>query len=84
MDASPKPPVYLKISLELELMDLLIIVNRTYEKLNYIPCICCGRGMLLVLERIQGRRYAKKLSETEEEKEISYGFVDQQTGICKL
>ena len=63
--------------------DLLIAVNRSYGKSDYIPCICWGRnarfasgfevgGHVQVWGRIQSREYVKKLSETETEKRVAY------------
>lgn len=35
-----KPPVYRKTPLGREIADLLVAVNRSYGKSDYIPCIC--------------------------------------------
>ena len=78
-----KPPVYRKTPLGREVTDLLIAVNRTYGKSDYIPCICWGRnarfvsgfsvGTRLEIEgRIQSREYTKKISETETETRVAY------------
>ena len=56
--------------------DVLIAVNRAYNKSDYIPCIAWGRNARFVRNlsvgdkvaisgRIQSREYQKKLSETE-------------------
>ena len=74
-----KPPVYRTTPFNREIADLLIAVNRSYGKSDYIPCICWGRnarfasgfevgGHVQVWGRIQSREYIKKLSETETEK----------------
>ena len=39
-----KEPVYRKTPLGREIADLLIAVNRSYSKSDYIPCICWGRN----------------------------------------
>ena len=78
-----KEPIYRKTPLGREIEDLLIAVNRTYGKSDYIPCICWGRnarfasgfevgGHVQVWGRIQSREYVKKLSETETEKRVAY------------
>ena len=36
-----KEPIYRKTPLGREIADLLIAVNRSYGKSDYIPCICC-------------------------------------------
>ena len=66
-----KPPIYRKTPLGREIADLLLAVNRTYKKSDYIPCILWGRnakfcenieiGTLVKLNgRIQSRKYEKK------------------------
>lgn len=78
-----KEPIYRKTPLEREITDILIAVNRSYGKTDYIPCIVWGRNAMFVsrLEvgrhiqifgRIQSREYTKKISETETEKHIAY------------
>ena len=78
-----KEPIYRKTPLGREIADLLIAVNRSYGKSDYIPCICWGRnarfasgfdvgGHVQVWGRIQSREYVKKLSETETEKRVAY------------
>lgn len=69
-----KPPVYRTTPFNREICDLLIAVNRQYNKSDYIPCIVWGRnarfaGNLAVGERInvvgraQSRNYQKKLDD---------------------
>ncbi len=71
-----KPPVYRTTPFNREIADLLIAVNRAYNKSDYIPCIAWGRNARFVKNlsvgervalsgRIQSREYQKKLSETE-------------------
>lgn len=78
-----KEPVYRKTPLGREIADLLIAVNRSYGKSDYIPCICWGRNAryaagfevgsrLQIHGRIQSREYVKKISEDEIEKRIAY------------
>ena len=78
-----KEPIYRKTPLGREIADLLVAVNRSYGKSDYIPCICWGRNAryassfevgshVEVYGRIQSREYIKKLSETETEKRTAY------------
>lgn len=78
-----KEPIYRKTPLGREIADLLIAVNRSYGKSDYIPCICWGRnarfasgfdvgGHVQVWGRIQSREYVKKISEDETQKRVAY------------
>ena len=78
-----KEPVYRMTPLGREIADLLVAVNRSYGKSDYIPCICWGRNArfastlevgthVQILGRIQSREYVKKLSETEMEQRVAY------------
>ena len=78
-----KEPIYRKTPLEREIADLLIAVNRSYGKSDYIPCICWGRNArfastfavgthVQIQGRIQSREYVKKINELETEKRIAY------------
>lgn len=78
-----KTPIYRKTPLGREIADLLIAVNRSYGKSDYIPCICWGRNArfssgfevgahVQIVGRIQSREYVKKISEDEVEKRIAY------------
>ncbi|MCL2356439.1 MAG: single-stranded DNA-binding protein [Defluviitaleaceae bacterium] len=69
-----KPAIYRTTPFGREISDLLVAVNRSYNKSDYIPCITWGRnarfaGKLDVGDRIrlwgrmQSRQYQKKLSE---------------------
>ncbi len=71
-----KPPVYRTTPFNREIADLLVAVNRAYNKSDYIPCIAWGRNARFVQNlkvgdrvalsgRIQSREYQKRLSETE-------------------
>lgn len=78
-----KEPIYRKTPLGREIADLLIAVNRSYGKSDYIPCICWGRNARFasgfevgshveIWGRIQSREYVKKINEDETEKRIAY------------
>ena len=75
--------VYRKTPLGREIADLLVAVNRSYGKSDYIPCICWGRNArfastfevgthVQICGRIQSREYVKKISDTEVENRVAY------------
>ena len=85
-----KPPVYRTTPFSREIADILIAVNRAYNKSDYIPCIAWGRNARFVknLEvgekiaisgRIQSREYTKRISETETRTMTAY-----EVSVCKL
>ena len=78
-----KNPIYRKTPLGREIADLLVAVNRSYGKSDYIPCICWGRNArfaarfevgvhVQIWGRIQSREYVKRLNEDEVEKRTAY------------
>jgi single-stranded DNA-binding protein len=71
-----KPPVYRTTPFGREITDLLVAVNRSYNKSDYIPVIAWGRNAryaktlhvgdnVKVWGRIQSRNYQKRISEDE-------------------
>ena len=71
-----KPPVYRVTPFGREIADILLAVNRAYNKSDYIPCIAWGRNARIVKNmqvgqnirifgRMQSREYQKKISEEE-------------------
>ena len=71
-----KPPVYRTTPFNREIADILIAVNRSYNKSDYIPCIAWGRNArfakniavgekIAIAGRIQSREYQKRISEEE-------------------
>ena len=67
-----KPPVYRTTPFNREICDLLIAVNRQYNKSDYIPCIVWGRNArfasglpvgehINLSGRVRSRNYQKKL-----------------------
>ena len=67
-----KPPIYRTTPFNREICDVLIAVNRQYNKSDYIPCIVWGRNArfagglavgehINVVGRVQSRNYQKKL-----------------------
>ena len=78
-----KPPVYRTTPFNREIADVLVAVNRAYNKSDYIPCIAWGRNARFVKNlavgdrvaisgRIQSREYQKKLSDTESKTMTAY------------
>ena len=78
-----KESIYRKTPLGREIADLLVAVNRSYGKSDYIPCICWGRNArfasgfvvgthVQIWGRIQSREYVKKISKTEVEQRTAY------------
>lgn len=69
-----KEPVYRTTPFGREITDILLAVNRTHNKSDYIPCIAWGRNAkfaeklqvgdnIVVTGRMQSREYQKKLEE---------------------
>lgn len=69
-----KPPVYRTTPFNREIADILIAVNRSYNKSDYIPCIAWGRNArfaknlavgekIALAGRIQSREYQKRFSD---------------------
>lgn len=78
-----KDAIYRKTPLGREISDLLVAVNRSYGKSDYIPCICWGRNArfasgfevgthVQIWGRIQSREYVKKITETQIEQRVAY------------
>ena len=78
-----KDPIYRKTPLGREITDLLVAVNRSYGKSDYIPCICWGRNARFAstfpvgthvqfIGRIQSRKYIKKYEDGTEEQRTAY------------
>ena len=78
-----KPPVYRTTPFMREIADILLAVNRSYNKSDYIPCIAWGRNAkyaeslpvganLKVWGRIQSREYQKKIGEAEFETKTAF------------
>ena len=72
-----------KLTMGEKIADLLIAVNRAYNKSDYIPCIAWGRNARFVKNlavgekialtgRIQSREYTKKINETDSKVMTAY------------
>ena len=69
-----KAPIYRQTPFKREIADMLLAVNRAYNKSDYIPCIAWGRTArfcqnikvgteVRVVGRVQSRGYEKKLED---------------------
>lgn len=78
-----KKPVYRKTPFGREIADVLLAVNRAYNKSDYIPCIAWGRNArfcenmpvgteVRVVGRVQSRQYEKKYEDGTSEIRIAY------------
>ena len=78
-----KEPVYRVTPLKREIADILMAVNRSYNKSDYIPCICWGRNArfcgkckvgqnVKISGRIQSRIYNKKFPDGTEKEMVAY------------
>ncbi len=78
-----KEPIYRTTPFGREICDVLLAVNRAYNKSDYLPCIAWGRNARFVKDlgigeklevqgRIQSRRYQKKINETTTETRVAY------------
>ncbi|AJA47730.1 single-stranded DNA-binding protein [Clostridium pasteurianum DSM 525 = ATCC 6013] len=78
-----KKPVYRTTPFGREIADMLLAVNRAYNKSDYIPTIAWGRNSrfceslkvgdnIRIWGRLQSREYQKKISEDEVIKKVAY------------
>ncbi|AVP53935.1 single-stranded DNA-binding protein [Clostridium tetani] len=78
-----KEPIYRTTPFGREIADVLLAVNRAYNKSDYIPTIAWGRNSrfckglkvgdnIRVWGRLQSREYQKRISEDEVIKKIAY------------
>ena len=78
-----KKPIYRKTPLGRDIADILLAVNRSYNKSDYIPCIIWGRNakycehletgsVVKVVGRVQSREYDKKHEDGTIEKRTAY------------
>ena len=70
-----KEPIYRTTPFNREICDVLLAVNRSYNKSDYIPCIAWGRNArfiknckigekIKVIGRIQSREYQKRIDDS--------------------
>lgn len=78
-----KKPIYRQTPFGREISDLLLAVNRAYNKSDYIPCIAWGRNarfcqdlevgsQVKVVGRVQSRTYEKKFDDGRVETRVAY------------
>ena len=78
-----KKPIYRQTPFGREISDLLLAVNRAYNKSDYIPCIAWGRtarfcqnlevgSQVKVVGRVQSRSYEKKYEDGTVETRVAY------------
>ena len=85
-----KKPIYRQTPFGREIADLLLAVNRAYNKSDYIPCIAWGRNArfcqnmevgteVKIVGRVQSRKYEKKFEDGTSEMKVAY-----EVSICSL
>ena len=78
-----KKPIYRQTPFGREISDLLLAVNRAYNKSDYIPCIAWGRNarfcqnlevgsQVKIVGRVQSRSYEKKHEDGTIENRVAY------------
>ena len=78
-----KPPIYRQTPFGREIADILLAVNRAYNKSDYIPCIAWGRNArfcenievgteVKIVGRVQSRSYEKKYEDGTSETKVAY------------
>ena len=78
-----KKPIYRKTPFGREIADILLAVNRAYNKSDYIPCIAWGRNArfcenmeigteVKIIGRVQSRTYEKKFEDGRVEERVAY------------
>lgn len=86
-----KPPVYRTTPFNREIADMLIAVNRSYNKSDYIPCIAWGRNArfaknlevgdkIAIAGRVQSREYQKRI--TDDEVKIMTAYEVSISKLC--
>ena len=85
-----KKPIYRTTPFGREISDILLAVNRAYNKSDYIPCIAWGRNArycqnlevgenIKLWGRIQSRQYEKKFEDGTSEIRRAY-----EVSVCKM
>ena len=78
-----KKPIYRQTPFGREIADILLAVNRAYNKSDYIPCIAWGRNArfcenmevgteVRISGRVQSRNYEKKFEDGTAETRVAY------------
>ncbi len=94
-----KNPIFRTTPFKREICDVLLAVNRAYNKSDYLPCIAWGRNARFVSElevgqkvfmtgRIQSREYQKKIDdmrvETRTAFEVSISQISTEDNVEKV
>ena len=85
-----KKPIYRQTPFGREIADILLAVNRAYNKSDYIPTIAWGRNarfcqnlevgaQVKIIGRVQSRQYEKKYEDGTSEMKVAY-----EVSICSL
>ena len=89
-----KPPIFRTTPFKREIADVLIAVNRAYNKSDYIPCIAWGRNARFasrlevgdkvnLVGRIQSREYQKVLANGDSETRVAYEISVSRIGYSE-
>jgi len=89
-----KRPIYRKTPLGRDIADILLAVNRSYNKSDYIPCIIWGRNAkycehletgttVKEVGRVQSREYEKKHEDGTVENRVAYEVSVSKFEIIK-
>lgn len=89
-----KSPIYRTTPFNREITDVLMAVNRSYNKSDYIPCITWGRNARFVGElpigtklemvgRIQSREYVKKQEGLDPINKVAYEISVSKVTQCE-
>jgi len=87
-----KPPVYRMTPFKREICDILLAVNRAYNKSDYLPCIAWGRNARFVKDiavgekiyvngRIQSRTYQKVTDDGVVDIRVAYEISINRIGL---
>lgn len=87
-----KPPVYRMTPFKREICDILLAVNRAYNKSDYLPCIAWGRNARFVKDiavgekiyingRIQSRNYQKVQEDGSVDTKVAYEVSINRIGL---
>ena len=90
-----KEPVCRKTPMGIEITDLLIAINRTNNKTDYIPCIVWWKNEVMeenfhtgdevsLIGRIQSRKYFKRFSQDSEDGELRDAYEVSVSKIKKI
>ncbi len=89
-----KVPIYRKTPLGREIADILVAVNRSYKKSDYIPCILWGRNAkfcekmavgtnVKITGRIQSRKYEKTQEDGTIKEMVAYELSASKFSVAK-